>query len=97
MDRKENIIYAVLTLSLRRGAGVVAIPLPFRIFSRAVFAFLLRLPYGPFTHLLSRYPCIFEKNVQKFLPRKKLGGGGGLQQPPRPDREGVAAKINKFL
>ena len=30
---------------------------------------------------------------------KKLGGGvgGGLQQSTLPEREGVAAKINKFL
>ena len=70
-------------------------PPPFRIFPRTIFAFLLRLPYGQFTHPLSRYPCIYEKIFQKFLPWKKLRGGG-LQQPPRPEREGVAAKINKF-
>ena len=71
---------------------------PFRIFPRTIFAFMLRLPYGQFTHPLSRYPCIYEKKFQKFLPWKKLGGGG-LQQPPppRPEREGVVAKINKFL
>ena len=28
---------------------------------------------------------------------KKVGGWGGLQQSPHPEREGVAAKINKFL
>ena len=83
-----------LTLSLRRG-GLLQPP-PFRIFPRAVFAFSLRLPYGPFTHPFSRYPCINEKNFQQFFPRKKLGAGG-LQQPPRPEKEGVAAKINKFL
>ena len=86
----------MLTLSLRRwwrcwwGGGVVA------IFPRTIFAFLLRLPYGQFTHPLSRYPCIYEKIFQKFLPCKKLGGGGVTTTPPRPEREGVAAKINKF-
>ena len=39
------------------------------------FAFLLRLSYGQFTHPLSRYPCIYEKKNQTFLPCKKLGGG----------------------
>ena len=30
--------------------------------------FLLRFPYGPFTHPLSRYQGIYENNFQKFLP-----------------------------
>ena len=58
-------------LSQERGGGRGAVAnTPFRIFPRAVFviAFLLRLPYGPFTHPLSRYPCIYEKIFQKFLP-----------------------------
>ena len=85
-----------LSLSLRRGGGGYCSPPPFRIFPRTIFAFLLRLPYGQFTHPLSRYPYIYGKNFQKFLPWKNLGGGGGLQQLIRPEREGVAAKINKF-
>ena len=38
------------------------------------------------------------KNFSKIFTVKKVGEGGGegLQQPPRPEREGVAAKINKF-
>ena len=85
------------TLSKEGGGGGAV---PFRIFPRAVFAFLLRLPYGPFTHPLSRYLCIYKKNFQKFLPWKNLGGeGGGVcnNPPPRPEREGVAAKVNQFL
>ena len=66
-------------------------PLP-----RAVFAFLLRLPYGQFTHPLSRYPYIYEKNFQKFRHEKSWGVGGGTATPPRPEREGVAEKIDKF-
>ena len=46
------------------GGGVVATP-SFRIFPRTIFAFLQRLLYGQFTHPLSRYPCIYEKNFQK--------------------------------
>ena len=78
-----------LTLSLRRrgGGGVVATP-PFGFSPRAIFVFLLRLPYGQFTHPLSRYP-----NFSKLFAVKKVGG---LQQPPRLEREGVAAKLNKF-
>ena len=39
--------------------GVAATP-PLRIFPRSTFAFLLRLPYGQFTHRSSRYTCICE-------------------------------------
>ena len=53
--------------TLSQEGGVVATP-PFRIFPRAIFAFLLRLPYSQFTHPLSRYPYIYEKIFQKFLP-----------------------------
>ena len=62
----------ILTLFLRGNwksgynVSILLLP-PFRIFPRAVFAFLLRLPYGPFTHPLSRYPCIYEKIFKKFL------------------------------
>ena len=77
------------------GAGGGCCNPPFRIFPRTIFAFLLRLPYGQFTYPLSRYPCIYEKIFQKFLPWEKLGVGG-CNNPPRPEREEVAAKINKF-
>ena len=76
---------------------------PFGFSLVPVFAFLLRLPYGQFTHPLSRYPCIYEKFFQKFLPWKKLGdggvevGGGWGGGCNNPAREGVTAKINKFL
>ena len=39
------------------------------------------------------------KQFSKVFAVKKVGwwgGGGELQQPPRPEREGVAAKINTF-
>ena len=64
-----------LTLSLRRGRGGLLQP-PFDFSLVLFFALLLRLPYGPFTHPLSRYPCIYEKKCQKFLRWKKLVGGG---------------------
>ena len=86
-------------LSQEGGEGCCNPPPPFRIFPRTIFAFLLRLPYGQLAHPLSRHPCIYEKNFQKFLPWKKLGGGGRVATeppPPRPEREGVVAKINKF-
>ena len=57
--------------------GLVATP--FRIITRAVFAFSLRLPFGQFT-----YPDThgsMKKYFKNFCP----------------EREGVAAKINKFL
>ena len=87
---RSRALLGCLTLSLRRGGGCCNPP--FRIFPRAVFAFLLRLPYGPFTHPLSRYPCICEKNFQKFCHEKSWGVGGGVATTPRPEREGVAAK-----
>ena len=37
------------------------------------------------------------KKIFKNFCHEKSWGVGGLQQPPRPEREGVAAKINKFL
>ena len=77
------------------GGGVVAPP-PFRIFPRTIFAFLLRLPYGQFTYPLSRYPCICEKNFQKFLPWKKLGGGAAATNPP-PSWEGRGGSKNKSI
>ena len=83
--------------------GVVATPPPFRIFPHAVFAFLLGLPFGQFSYLLSRYPCIYEKKNQNILPWKKLcfffrgeGGGGGVATASRPEREGLATKMDKF-
>ena len=77
-----------LTLSLRTGGNN---PRPFRIFPRAVFAFFLRFSYGPFTHPLSRYPCM-QKKFKNFA-MKKVGvcvwggggggeGGGGYNNPP---------------
>ena len=67
-------------------------PFPFRIFPRTIFAFLLRLPYGQFNHPLSRYPCIYEKMLQQFLPWKKLGGGGVGLHPPSWERKGWQQK-----
>ena len=52
----------------QEGGGVVAAPPPFGFSLVPFLAFLLRLPYGQFTHPLSRYPCICEKIFQKFLP-----------------------------
>ena len=59
IEHRYSAIGNHLTLSLRKGGEGCCSP-PFRIFPRAVFAFLLRLPYGPITHPLSRYPCIYE-------------------------------------
>ena len=84
-------------LSQEEGGGLLQSP--FRIFPRTIFAFLLRLPYGQFTHPLSRYPCIYEKKFQTFCREKSCGvggwGGGGGSEGGE-GREGVAAKINKF-
>ena len=86
-----------LTLSLRRGA---ATPPPFRIFPHTIFAFLLRLPNGQFTHPLSRYSCIYAKNFKNFCHEKSWGLRGCNNFPPppplHPEREGVPAKINTF-
>ena len=51
-------------------------PPQFRIFPRIIFAFLQRLPYGQFTHPLSRYPCIYEKFFQNIFAVKKVRGWG---------------------
>ena len=45
----------------------------FRIFSRAIFTFLLGLSFGQFTHPLFKYPCINEKNINFAL---KIVGWG---------------------
>ena len=66
------VVITSLTLSLRREGGCCNSPFGF-----SLVPFLLRLPYSQFTHPLSRYPCIYEKIFQKFLPWKKLGGRGG--------------------
>ena len=68
---------------------------PFRIFPRAVFAKIaIRSIYPPFVQI----PCIYEKMFPKFCHEKGWGGGGwGVATTPRPEREGVAAKINNFL
>ena len=87
-------LYTVIT----RSFWLLQTPPPFWIFPRTILTFLLRLPYVQFSHPLSRYPCIYEKKFQKFskiFALKKLGVGK-FQQPPRPEREGVAAKINRF-
>ena len=70
-------------------------PPPFRIFPRAVFAFLLGLSFGQFAQPLSKYLCINEKKKFKNFAVKKAGGWR-LQQPTPSEREGVAAKINTF-
>ena len=60
------------------GGGVL---LPFQIFPRDLFAFLLRLPFGQFTDSLSSYPCIYEINFQNDYLEKRWGergGGGGM-------------------
>ena len=56
------------------GGGVL---LPFLIFPRDLFAFLLRLPFGQFTDSLSSYPCIYEINFQNYYLEKRWGEGGG--------------------
>ena len=69
---------------------------PFRIFPCSIFAFLLRLPND---HLPT--PCpdthVSMKTISKLFAVKKVGGwggGGGCNSPPpRPEKEGVAAKI----
>ena len=83
-------------LSQEGGGGIVATP-PFG-FSLVPFLQLLRLPYGQFTHPLPRYPCINdEKKISKLFAVKNVGGWGrGCNNPPRPEREGVAEKINTF-
>ena len=57
------------------GGGVVAIP-PFRIFPRAVSAFLLRLPFGQFTYLCPD-THVSTKKFSKIFRVKNVGGGGG--------------------
>ena len=85
-----------LTLSLRR--GVVATPPPpsFRTLNRAVFAFFF---FCFSANLPTLYPDthVSMKTIWKIFAVKKVRGwggvGGGLGQPPCPEREGVAAKI----
>ena len=77
-------------LSQEEGGGGLLQP-PFQIFPRNIFAFLLRLPYGQFTHPMSRYPYIYEKNFSKLFAVKNVGGWEGMAP-----KNGVAPKINKF-
>ena len=90
--RALNVEFHFNPLSGRGGEGCCNPP--FRIFPRAVFAFFLRLPFGQLTNPLSRCPSIYEKIFQKFFAVKQVGGRGVATSPPRPEREGVAAKIN---
>ena len=46
---------------------------PFLDFSRAIYAFWLRGPFGQFTYPLSRYPWIYKKNSNNFAV-KNVGG-----------------------
>ena len=86
----------VLTLSLseEEGGGLLQPPPPFQIFPRTIFAFLLRLPYGQFTHPLSRYPNIYEKNFKFFAVEKVGGWGEGVATSP-PSWEGRGGSKNK--
>ena len=61
-----------ISLPVRRGE--LLHPPPFWIFPHIIFAFLLRLPYGQFTHPLSRYPCIYDKNFKKFFKNRSNQG-----------------------
>ena len=74
-------MFDINPLSQEGGGGVVATP-SFRIFPRTIFAFLLRLLDGQFTHPLSRYPCIYEKFFKNFFTVKKVEvlRGDGRQQ-----------------
>ena len=72
--------------------GVVATPTPFRIFSRAVFAFLLGLSFGQLPTLCPNIHVLMKKNIKNFAV--KIVGVWRFQQPTPPEREGVAAKIN---
>ena len=78
-------------LSQEGGGGGCCSP-PFRVYPRTIFAFLLRSIYPPSVQI----PMYLKKIFKNFCREKSWGVGGGLQQPPRPEREGVAAKINKF-
>ena len=61
----------------QEGDGGGGVLLPFQIFPRDLFAFLLRLPFGQFTDSLSSYPCIYEINFQNYYLEKRWGEGGG--------------------
>ena len=85
MTRRARRTNCFVPFSQEVGA-VATPPPPLRIFSRTIFAFLLSLPFRQYTHPLSRYPCIYEKNFKDFYRDGgcRWGGGGGLQQRPPP-------------
>ena len=57
--------------------------------------FLLKMPFGQFT--LCPDTHVYVKNILQILARRKFAVGGGCYNlPPRPEKEEVAAKINKF-
>ena len=65
-----NIFSFVMTLSASafntRGAGLLQLS-PLQISPCSVFAFWLGLSFSQFTHHLSRYPRIYEKNSKSNL------------------------------
>ena len=69
-----------LTLSLRKGGGVVSTPLSdFPSCRFCVFAKIaIRSIYPPFLQI----PMYLGKKFSKILAMKKVGGGGGGQQSP---------------
>ena len=93
-------LFNTLSQEERGGGGSVATP--FLIFPRAACAFSHRLSFGRFTTFCPDTHVSLKKKFQKALPWKSWGVGGrgarGLHQRQQslPEREGVAAQINKF-
>ena len=93
---KNSPAWIGLTLSLKRdGCEVVAVS-PFRIFPRAVLAFFPRIAIRSIYQHFVLIPLCLRKKSSKNFAVKKVGGRRDCTTP-RPEREGVAAKIKKML
>ena len=93
---KNSPAWIGLTLSLKRdGCEVVAVS-PFRIFPRAVLAFFPRVAIRSIYQHFVQIPMCLRKKSSKNFAVKKVWGRRDCTTP-RPEREGMAAKIKKKM
>ena len=82
--------YFRLTLSLRL---LYAPPPLFSDFPSCRFCYIATIAIRSIYLLFVRCPCINEKNSNNFAVKEV---GGGCNNSPRPEWDGLAARINKF-
>ena len=93
-------MHTSLILSLRKGGGgdgVVATPPPFSDFPLCRFCVFAKIAIRSIYSAFVQIPMYLWKKSSKIFAMKKVGVVWGVATTPRPEMEGVAAKINKFL